>query len=34
MITEANLSATFGMPLVLSHEDGRRGAPARRHAAG
>ena len=23
VVTEANLSATFGMPLVLSHEDGR-----------
>ena len=35
VITEANLSATFGMPLVLSHEDGRWAARRRsRHAAG
>ena len=30
VLTEANLSATFGMPLVLSHEDGRWAA-RRRH---
>ncbi|GAA2151463.1 ABC transporter ATP-binding protein [Nocardioides koreensis] len=29
VVTEANLSATFGMPLVLSHQDGR--FAARRH---
>ena len=23
VLTEENLSATFGMPLVLSHDDGR-----------
>jgi iron complex transport system ATP-binding protein len=35
VITEANLSATFGMPLVLSHEDGRWAARRKsRHAAG
>ncbi|GAB7006037.1 ABC transporter ATP-binding protein [Nocardioides sp. AN3] len=32
-LTEANLSATFGMPLVLGHEDGRWTARRRtRHA--
>jgi iron complex transport system ATP-binding protein len=35
VITEANLSAAFGMPLVLSHEDGRWAARRRtRHSAG
>jgi len=29
VVTEANLSATFGMPLVLSHEDGRYSARRR-----
>jgi iron complex transport system ATP-binding protein len=29
VVTEANLSATFGMPLVLSHEDGRFSARRR-----
>ncbi|SDD18670.1 ABC transporter ATP-binding protein [Nocardioides lianchengensis] len=29
VLTEANLSATFGMPLVLSHEDGRWAARRR-----
>ena len=29
VVTEANLSATFGMPLVLSHEDGRFAARRR-----
>jgi iron complex transport system ATP-binding protein len=34
VITEQNLSATFGMPLVLSHEDGRWAARRRtRHSA-
>ena len=35
VITEANLSATFGMPLVLAHEAGRYAARrrARRHRA-
>ena len=35
VITEENLSATFGMPLVLSHEDGRWAARRRtRRSAG
>jgi iron complex transport system ATP-binding protein len=35
VVTEANLSATFAMPLVLSHEDGRWAARRKsRHAAG
>ena len=35
VITEANLSATFGMPLVVSHADGRWAARRRsRHLAG
>ncbi len=29
VVTEANLSATFGMPLVLSREDGRFSARRR-----
>jgi iron complex transport system ATP-binding protein len=29
VVTEANLSATFGMPLLLSHEDGRWSARRR-----
>lgn len=29
VVTEANLAATFGMPLVLSHEDGRWSARRR-----
>jgi iron complex transport system ATP-binding protein len=29
VVTEANLTATFGMPLVLSHEDGRWSARRR-----
>lgn len=29
VVTESNLSATFGMPLVLSHEDGRWSARRR-----
>lgn len=34
VITEKNLSATFGMPLLLSHEDGRWAARRRtRHSA-
>ncbi|MCW2842610.1 MAG: transporter related protein [Nocardioides sp.] len=35
VITESNLSAAFGMPLVLSHADGRWAARRRtRHSAG
>src|SRR5688572_7045363 len=35
VVTEANLSATFAMPLVLNHEDGRWAARRKsRHAAG
>ena len=35
VITEENLSATFAMPLVLSHQDGRWAARRRtRHSAG
>ena len=35
VVTEANLSHTFGMPLHLSHEDGRWAARRRtRHSAG
>ncbi len=35
VVTEANLSATFGMPLVLTHEDGRWAARRRtRHRTG
>ena len=34
VVTEANLSATFGMPLALTHEDGRWAARRRtRHSA-
>ena len=29
VVTEANLTATFGMPLVLDHEDGRWSARRR-----
>ncbi|GCD89141.1 ABC transporter ATP-binding protein [Nocardioides sp. LS1] len=34
VVTEANLSATFGMPLALSHEDGRWAARRRSRHAG
>ena len=34
VVTEANLSATFGMPLALSHEDGRWAARRRTRHAG
>ena len=29
VVTEANLAATFGMPLTLRHEDGRWSARRR-----
>ena len=34
VVTEANLSATFAMPLVLSHEDGGGGAPEKQARRG
>jgi iron complex transport system ATP-binding protein len=34
VVTEANLSATFGMPLLLHHEDGRWSARRRTRHAG
>ena len=34
VVTEEHLSATFGMPLRLSHEDGRYAARRRTHRLG